>query len=113
MFRGMAPKGHSFPYITFHIISMTPEEALYEKATPYELCRVQFSVFDDSASSVAVEAILDEVETAYGLNGSGLTFADSTYTHIVSRRDLNTITRSTDTGVWMATVDYLMVIKTT
>lgn len=103
-----ADKGFDMPYIVVSIVSMVPKYHLGQLTTPWETSRVQFSVLDDTSSSKAtITAILDQIEAAYGVNGTALSFEDSTYTHDISRRILGPLLTHID-GVWQATIDYQM-----
>ncbi len=99
-------KGADMPYIVARVVSMIPKYHLGKLAVPWETLRVQFSVFDDtSSSSATIEAIIDQIEAAYGVNGTALSFEDSTYTHDVSRRILGPRFELV-AGVWQGFIDY-------
>ncbi len=110
MFREMSDKGEDAPYIVASIVTMVPDYTLGELTRPREEVRVQFTVVDDSKSSATLDSILDQLEAAYGVNATALSFEDSTYTHLASFRIAGP-TRQRVSGVWQGIVIYRIVLK--
>ncbi len=110
LFFSLSDKGEDAPYIVVTIVSGIPFNTLGQLTRPREDLRVQFTVIDKSKTSATSDSILGAIEDAYGVNGTALSFADSTYTHLQSLR-LTTPTRQHAAGVWQAVVDYRMIFK--
>lgn len=99
--------GKEMPRIAVDIVSWVPFYLLNQITTPREDLRVSFAVFDDSRSRATADDILDKIEAAYGINGTALSFEDSTYSHMVSIRESGPLVEW-DNKVWHGVIDYLM-----
>lgn len=110
MFFGMAPKGTDMPYIVVNFISDIPDYVLDDKK-PREDVRVQFSVFDKSRSHSAIMELAKQIDLAYGVDGTLLTFTSSTYSQLTPLRDI-VVGPEWDGMAWQMTMDYVMQFST-
>lgn len=107
MHQSALAKGKDMPYIAVDFVSWVPFYLLNRITTPREDLRVSFAVFDNSRSRATVDDILDKIEAAYGINGTALSFEDSTYAHTISIRESGPLVEW-DNKVWHGVIDYLM-----
>ena len=110
MFFSVGEKHEDMPYIVVTWVSMIPTYIMGELTRPLEELRMQFTVYDKTATSIAIDAIMDQIEAAYGLNGSALSFEDNTYTHVESFRVMGPL-RDRANGVWQSILDYRIILK--
>ena len=103
-------KGKDMPRIAVDIVSWVPTFLLSLQSKPMEDVRVSFAVFDKARTHVNTDAILDQIEAAYGVNGTALVFDDTTYSHTISVREAGPLVEW-DGSVWHGIIDYLMMFK--
>ena len=109
-FNSRVDKAEDMPYIVWAMITTEPVYTFNALTTPFETMEVQIDVFDDSSAASNSDTLIDNVEAAFGVNGTAMTFEDSTYSHMQSVRVSGPFHFKED-GVWQTTVNYQVQIK--
>jgi len=97
-----APQGTAYPYITYHLISNVADWTFTEDM---ENSLIQFSIFDDSSSSVTILDIFEKLKTLYDWT----TLVVEGYNFIYLKREFNILTR--ENSIWKMDVQYRMEIQ--
>jgi len=108
LYLGLAPQGTAYPYITYHLIDDIPDRWFSHTS---EVCRVQFSIFDDSYSAGTVVDIANKLMTCF----DDTTIIVDNYTCVEVTRVLTRLLMEPGATeretVWHYAIDYLIRIS--
>jgi len=97
MYLTEAPQGTVYPYITYYLISNVADWTYTEDM---ENSLIQFSIFDNSSSSVKILDIFEKLKTCY----DWVTLTVTGYNSIYVKREFNILTRVND--IWNLSCQY-------
>jgi hypothetical protein len=105
-YKGFAPSGTSFPYITYDTISTTPDRTF---TSFFEHERIQVNLWSNSESSLEVENMYTYLTSLY--DWCSLTI--SGYTHLWMQREMARLQREEDENfsIWHYVVDYIVYVE--
>lgn len=94
------------PYIAFELAGGGTQVTFGALTKDIETIALTFTVIDDARSSAATAAILEQIDTAYGISGGAMPFGASTYNHLSTMRTGFSIDFDPESGKWVGVLTY-------
>lgn len=112
VFKGIAPDGTAFPYVTYSLVSDVPE---YTFSETMEDVTIQFDLFSNASSSSEVEDLFGYLKALYDFCTMTITGGSLLYMRrnvaILYTEDMTTPTGTE--SIWHYSVDYNIMMKRT